>query len=310
MAAEFAAKFNVANAWAFYRANQGNDYGYGNLLWGWQDNEQNYMYPLTPEVHAMLPAWAGKLLPAVADLLWLRAFNIRVGTVGLDTADVYDAAFNQKGWDFRKLHWQEVCHRFISFNFHSMLVFSLDFPPLHLHPPGQERDDFLYTMKNNNGTTVSARSMVCNVFVCSMWQAAGMFADQPAFSCGETTNWDIETLKIFDTTSPRPAACVAADPDLPYCQIAGNFRVRLPFYNSRWPIPSDAFNNWCVDFVSLCFFLSRPWHSTSRGLVVWSLPSSPLSFRCAFFVLLLCCTISPSCSPRGSPPLYDKPYPC
>ncbi len=75
--------------------------------------------------------------------------------------------------------------------------------------------------------------MVCNVFVCAMWKASGMFDDQPAFECGETTNWDIESLNIFDSKFERPAACVAADPDLPYCQIAGNYRVKLPSYNQR-----------------------------------------------------------------------------
>jgi hypothetical protein len=187
--ADRAAMFNETAAWEWFQQYNGNDYGYGNILYGWQDNEGNYMYPLTPEAHSLLPGLVGQIYAPAADLIWLRGLNLRVGTEGLDAPDVMEAAFEKFGWDWRKLHWAE------------------------------EQDSWLYEMKHNDGSTVRAPSMVCNVFVCAMWKASGMFSDQPDFQCTETTNWDIETLAIFDQTTPRPAQCVAADPDLPYCQV-------------------------------------------------------------------------------------------
>jgi hypothetical protein len=84
---DVAAKFNLTRARAFFAAHEGADYGFGNLLWGWQDNEGNYMYPLSPELHQLLPALIGKFVPAVADLLWNRAFNVRTKTNKYDTGD-------------------------------------------------------------------------------------------------------------------------------------------------------------------------------------------------------------------------------
>jgi hypothetical protein len=114
-------------------------------------------FPLTAEFHQLLPAIADLVYPPVADLLWMQAFNLRTHTQGLDASDLYDYAYQQNGWDFRALHWVE------------------------------EQDDFLYTIKLNSGGTTKARSMVCNVFVCAMWKASGMFDDQPDFQCSETT---------------------------------------------------------------------------------------------------------------------------
>eukprot|EP00455_Lapot_gusevi_P041013 TRINITY_DN470_c0_g1_i9.p1 TRINITY_DN470_c0_g1~~TRINITY_DN470_c0_g1_i9.p1 ORF type:complete len:554 (-),score=229.23 TRINITY_DN470_c0_g1_i9:215-1876(-) len=210
---DLAAKFNSTAAYMFFKENEGLNYGYGNLLWAWIDNLGNYMYPLTPELHALLPALASKIYRPVADLLWLQAFNLRAGTVNLDAAEVYDAAYTQYGWDFVALS------------------------------SAPEQDSYRYIQKHNSGATVSGRSMVCDVFVCEMWKAGGLFGDMAdKFQCTEATNWDIYALNMFNGNWSRPAACVAADPDLPYCQLAGNWRVDLPSYNSR-SLPANAFAN-------------------------------------------------------------------
>ena len=213
---DLSAKFDVNSAYAFFQEHEGLDYGYHNLLWGWQDNIGNYMGSLSPELHMLLPALLGKLSPAIADLLWNQAFKNRLGlsnSDSLNAADIYEYAYNMKKWSFNDIAW------------------------------ATEEDGFNYTMNKNAGGTVEARSMVCNVFVCSMWKAGGIFSDQPDFECGETTNWDIETIKIFDDNFVRPDVCVAADPNSKFCQLSGNYRVDIPTYNSRWPIPENAFNN-------------------------------------------------------------------
>ena len=55
---------------------------------------------------------------------------------------------------------------------------------------------------------------------------------------------DVYTLNIFDETTPLPDACIAADPDLPYCQLAGKYRIEMPYYNSIEPY--DHMNEQCA----------------------------------------------------------------
>jgi len=212
LSAEARALFDENKAVLFVKQNMGLNYGFGNILWGWIDSENdNYPYPLTWQAHEVLPALISKISPQISDLLWNQAFNFRIGTKGLNTADIYQELIN-KNMTFGQ---------FVSI---------------------PEQDDWEYVQINNDNQTVSGRSMVCNVFVCAVWKAAGIFQNmQGDFQCAESTNWDIYALNIFDSSPPAPE-CQAADPQLPFCQILGKYRLRLPFYNSR-PIVANAFNN-------------------------------------------------------------------
>jgi len=78
--------------------------------------------------------------------------------------------------------------------------------------------------------------MVCDVFVCSIWKAGGLFGDlADSIQCSEQTPRDIAQMKLFDETTPRPEACKVADAALPYCQINGEYRIDLPAYNTITP---------------------------------------------------------------------------
>ncbi len=105
----------------------------------------------------MLPALIENLSPATADLLWNQAWNIRLGTSGLSTADLYAKAYDMG------LSWNDM----------------VTLPEL---------DHWLYSQPDNNGTTVMGHSSVCDVFVCRVWKASGLFGDTE-FSCTEATNW-------------------------------------------------------------------------------------------------------------------------
>jgi len=170
----------------------------------------NYPYPLTWQAHQVLPALIGKLFPTIADLLWNQAFNFRLGTEGLMTADLYS----------------------------EMQKRNMTFGQLTSMP---EQDDWQYKQVNNNNETVHGRSMVCDVFVCEVWKAGGLFGNTD-FSCTEATNWDIYTLSVFDPNFKLPAQCQEADPSLPFCQLLGKYRLTLPNYNTR-SLYADSFNN-------------------------------------------------------------------
>ena len=92
-----------------------------------------------------------------------------------------------------------------------------------------EQDEWEYTGELPR----DGRSMVCSAFVASVWKAGGLL---PANVQGtEFAPNDIYVLDIFDTTTPRPAQCVEADPDLPYCQLLGHYRMTLPNFNTLTP---------------------------------------------------------------------------
>jgi hypothetical protein len=42
---------------------------------------------------------------------------------------------------------------------------------------------------------------------------------------------DVYELNFFDTNYARPQSCIDADPNLPYCQLLGKFRIDLDFNN-------------------------------------------------------------------------------
>ena len=71
-------------------------------------------------------------------------------------------------------------------------------------------------------------SMVCNVFVCRMWKAAGLFdAD---VNCGEFTPLDTYQLNFFAPVQDLPPVCNAS-----LCQILGDFTISLPTWNTVEP---------------------------------------------------------------------------
>ena len=42
-------------------------------------------------------------------------------------------------------------------------------------------------------------------------------------------------LNIYNSTRTRPAACVAADPGMPFCQLMGAWQLELPMANTIAP---------------------------------------------------------------------------
>jgi hypothetical protein len=96
-----------------------------------------------------------------------------------------------------------------------------------------EQDAWLYPMHTGKGPTAIAR--VCNAYACSIQKAAGLFgalADE--INCADTHNTDVETFPTIDPAPPRPAACVAADPDFAYCQLAGARRIPLATWRTTF----------------------------------------------------------------------------
>ena len=83
---------------------------------------------------------------------------------------------------------------------------------------------------------------VCSCFVTAFYKAGGLF-DGLSIQANEFTPKDVYSLNFFDKNYKRPQACIDADPELPYCQIMGKFKVDLPTYSSIDPY--DHMNENC-----------------------------------------------------------------
>merc|ERR1712080_441145 len=94
---------------------------------------------------------------------------------------------------------------------------------LHLIP---EEDGWLYETTRFDEPAVSPVA-ICNVFVCNVWKAGGVFADiGDDIKCGETSVNDNYRLNIYKEDA-RIRVCEEADPENPLCQVGGSYSLRL-----------------------------------------------------------------------------------
>lgn len=205
-------RFNAEKALAFFREMEGLAYGYHSLLWGWVDTEREN-YPCLPPDFTRCMEWnflevafglVERHVPAIADLLWREAFNLRVGTEGLTTSEV----------------WMEVGKQAGGGGGRDGLVRASAGVPMMV-----EKDDWMYhttrETKEGEKEEVMGRAMVCCVFVCAMWKAAGVLGEEGGeINCGELTNADDVMLAIFRGDTK---------------QILGEWEMFLPAFNLKQP---------------------------------------------------------------------------
>jgi len=72
---------------------------------------------------------------------------------------------------------------------------------------------------------------VCSCFVAAIWKRAGIFGDLEV-NATEFTPKDIYEMGVYDTTTPLPDVCKTNDPELPYCQLFGEYEMNMPNYNT------------------------------------------------------------------------------
>ncbi|CAK9317701.1 unnamed protein product [Citrullus colocynthis] len=194
------AKFNEAAAWEYVRTMVGKPYGYHNLIFSWIDTTHgNFPSPLDAHmVGSAMTIW-NQMQPTFAGKLWNEALNKRLGTKGLELAEIL-VEVEKQGSSFGEL---------------------LAIP---------EQDEWTY----NDG-----KSATCVAFVVQIYKAAGLFGPlASSIQATEFTVKDAYTLKFYENNSSRlPKWCNAGDNvnKLPYCQILGKYRMELPGYNTIPP---------------------------------------------------------------------------
>jgi len=209
--AKMAAAFDETKANAWFKTVEGYNYGYHNMLWGWIDTVNdnypcvapNYTQCLSWDTVVVLFGLLDKVAPAASDLILNQAWNIRLGSHGLRMADLLMLA------DQKKIVANTI-------------------------PTIVEQDSFVYNT-TRYGKDMPGPSMVCCVFVCHTWKAAGLFDNLDSeVNCAELTNWDDYALNILAAPT-RPAQCVKADPDNQLCQLLGDYTLELNDYATKTP---------------------------------------------------------------------------
>lgn len=217
LAPKFASLFDANKAYDFFSANQGLNYGFQVFLFGWLDTQtanfpcvpSDYTVCLTSTSAEVIAVLLDSIMGGTPENIFRQALQHRTGLWPGD-ASVLDCIMTGKqqfGYNFTDLY---------------TIV---------------ERDDWDYNTTRNGEPSVG-KAMVCCVFVCNLWKAAGVFGNLTQdIQCSEQTLWDIFSMQIFDDTkmgSGRPQICQQYDPNNQLCQLTGNFTLNLkPDVNTR-----------------------------------------------------------------------------
>lgn len=197
---EARAMFNETAAQEFFFKTQGLPYGYHNFLFGWIDTPLDNWPPLLPG--GFMPILFSVLedfIPDTVNIFYAQALNKRLGTEGLNVKELAGYAAKQN------LTLEQVMAQV-------------------------EVEGWVYSgIQPRDGV-----SYVCSAYVAAAYQAAGIFGSGK-INGPEFTPRDIYTLDIFDKNYTKPEACAKADPDQPYCQILGKYRMVHPGYSSVKP---------------------------------------------------------------------------
>jgi len=192
---EIAAKFDSDAAYKFFRTIEGVPYGYHNFLFGWIDTPHNSF-------------------PAVLAPEFLAAGFAIVEQVNPTAArSVFNMALNMR-LGTQNLSVAEIAYEAAQRN--------ITIPELMAIP---EVDGWQYS---------DGVSYVCSALVAAMYKAGGLFGDNYV-NAVEFTPRDVYDLTFFDPNPEVPENCKKLDPESPFCQIMGQYRMEFPTISTVEP---------------------------------------------------------------------------
>ncbi|CAJ1334007.1 unnamed protein product [Effrenium voratum] len=213
---EYRKMFDERAANAFFHKYQGLEYGYHTLVTGWIDTLHDN-YPCIPPYDATDKQCLSWELLEVAMPIVTRYIP------RLEKPFLLSWNQHVTGSSYSNLSGTALYKEAMS---KGMALASI--------PAVPEQDGVLYPSVFNNGTRAPSIAMVCDVFVCNVWKAAGIFKEiENDFSCTEQTNIDIYGLNVLEAPKKRAAACIAADPNNTLCQLTGDYEMHLPKVGQR-----------------------------------------------------------------------------
>ena len=198
-------RWNQQAAEQFFKSVQGNPYGFNNYIFGWIDTvNANYPPPLSAPLLPILFTLMDKIDYNASWMMWGQALNHRVNNTGpyLDMNGIFELIEPQ----------------------------NISFYDLMTVP---EQDSWRYGPEQ-------LPSLVCDVYVMAVYNAAGIFDPQLDFSYTEMTPFDSYSLNLYAGLGEwrQPVGCAN---DQLYCQISGKYYLTMPGVNQVAPY-SSMFN--------------------------------------------------------------------
>jgi hypothetical protein len=192
---EFAEKFDEVKAWAWFDETKGMPYGYRNFLFGWIDTTDQNF----PSILDINFAWIVFRL--------LEKINHQITDQLLKEA----------------LNWRVGAK--------DLDLWEVEQAALN---QGKTLNDLIAMVEPEGIKYSDGYSYVCSAYVMSFYLRSGMLGDVVGHAT-EFTPRDVYTLAIYDTEWVKPQECIDNDPELPYCQIMGRWKMDLPEYSSITP---------------------------------------------------------------------------
>lgn len=205
---EVRAIFDEQAVYDWFKTVEGMPYGYHNFIFGWIDTVDQNLPPLLPSEFLTI------------------GFSIVEDIIPSAIDSIYGQAMNKR-----------------------LGTYGLRIPDLQVVASQQGRTLLeVQTDVEMDGWWYSdGYSYVCSSFVLAMYKQAGILGSL-TMQGTEFTPKDVYSLGIFNTSPVLPEVCLAADPNLPYCQILGKYRIDLgsdygsipPYANMDQTCPSVA----------------------------------------------------------------------
>jgi len=189
---EYRAKFNQTAAESWFKWMEGYPYGYHNMLYSWIDTPEKNWPTLV----------APKLLPSLLSIFE----KIMPSAIESLFTEGMNLRLGTRGLNLKGITAEA--------NSRNMTLEDVMAMP--------ERDTWIYS---------DGPSQMCSALVIGVYKAAGIFGDMK-IEATEFTPKDVYQIDVFNTTSVLPEQCRLADPDLPYCQILGKYKLTLPGWST------------------------------------------------------------------------------
>lgn len=110
---------------------------------------------------------------------------------------------------------------------------------------GLQIQDIMAIPEQDAWTYYDGKSFVCSSFVAGIWHAGGIYGDIE-LNGTEQTPPDVYRMNFFDKNFQRPQQCIDADPDLPYCQLNGKYRITIQLDQWSTIEPYNNMNEHCT----------------------------------------------------------------
>jgi len=203
---EYAEKFNSTAAYEFFKSLEGTLYGFHNFVFGWVD---------TP--NQSLPPGLSVELSAVV-------FSALEKIIPEPVSFIYSGGLNKR-LGTENLTVAEIV--------------------LETKKRGTTLHDLIAVPEQQEWRYPTGASYVCSPLVVALHKAGGLFGDLE-INPQEFTPRDLYQLEFFDQNPPVPENCKQVDPENPFCQIMGKYRIE---YGGVGTIsPYSHMNEKCTSF--------------------------------------------------------------